>query len=74
MVGSGTYFAFIFKLVETPGCVCVGGYSDIFIHTYGLDHFFGFVIQYFKMNNFEGMKIMRIFLGDHYVVVPGLDQ
>ena len=53
MVDSVTYFAFIFKLVETPGCVCVvgegGGYSDIFIHTYGLDNFFWFKILKFNM-------------------------
>ena len=45
VVNSVTYFALIFKLVETPG----GGGGDgglrvfaIFIHTYGFDHFWGF--------------------------------
>ena len=45
VVDSVSFFTFILKLVETPGmCVCCGGggYSDIFIHTYGLDHFYWF--------------------------------
>ena len=37
----------------------VGGYSDIFIHTYGFDHFGGFR----KMNIFGGMKKLWILLG-----------
>ena len=53
-----TYFALIFKLVETPGGGGGGGGgSDIFIHTYGLDHFQGFR----KMNIFGGIKILWIF-------------
>ena len=37
---------------------------DIFIHTYGLDHFRGSENEYFG-----GMKKLWIFLGGHYI--PG---
>ena len=56
MVNIVTYFALIFKLVETPGGG--GGYS------YGLDYFAGFR----KMNIFGGMKKLWIFLGGHYII------
>ena len=76
---SETYFAFIFKMVQTPGC-CMGGgdggggYSDIFIHTYGLDCFFiqSFEIQYFwgvqKNTWFWGYEEVVDILGDHYII------
>ena len=67
-MNSVTYFALTFKPVETPVCVCVGGggggYSDIFIHTYGLDHLFWAQILGSKFSNsifLGGFKKMNIF-------------
>ena len=54
------YFALIFKLVETPRG---GGFFDIFIHTYGLDHFWGFR----KRIILGDMKKLWIFLDGHNI-------
>ena len=76
MVNSVTCFASIFKLVESPWGRGEEGYSDILIHTYGLDYFWfqNFEIKHFwvfqKNEYFWGYEeIVDNFWG-HYIIGP----
>ena len=65
MVNSVTYFALIFKLVETPGGVCGGGgEGGNPILLIWLGPFWG--VQ--KNEYFGGMKKLWIFFRGHYTI------
>ena len=53
MVDSVTYFAFIFKLVETPGCVCVVGEGEGGGGVLRYFHTYIWLGQFFLVQNFE---------------------
>ena len=56
----GQCYPLLVGVTDDPGA-CPGGYSDIFIHTLGSDHFFGFKILNF--NIFWGFQKNKYLFG-----------